>query len=44
MECEGNELGYVVNFTRCIDRDNLGNELRLNKGDVVTIHSLCVSQ
>lgn len=36
----GNELGYVVNFTRCIDKDNLHNEVRLNKGDVVTINSL----
>ena len=36
----GHELGYVVNFTRCIDQDNLHNTVRLNKGDVVTIHSL----
>jgi len=31
----GNEKGYVVKFTSCIDKDKLGNELRLNKGDVV---------
>ena len=36
----GNELGYVVNFTRCIDQDNLGNQVRLNKGDKITISSL----
>lgn len=36
----GNELGYVVNFTRCIDDDNLGNGLRLEKGDNITLHSL----
>jgi hypothetical protein len=36
----GNELGYVVNFTRCIDSDNLHNSIRLNKGDKVTVSAL----
>ena len=36
----GNELGYVVNFTRCVDEDHLGNSVRLEKGDKLTISSL----
>lgn len=36
----GNELGYVVNFTRCVDEDHLHNGIRLNKGDNLTIWSL----
>ena len=36
----GNEKGYIVNFTRCIDQDHLGNSLRLEKGDVLSIEAL----
>jgi hypothetical protein len=32
----GNEKGYVVNFTRCIDNDNLHNKLRLNKVSIIS--------
>merc|ERR1712072_1606141 len=33
----GDELGYVVGFNRCIDIDNKGNAVRLNKGDVLPV-------
>merc|ERR1711959_343110 len=36
----GNEKGYVVNFTRCIDSDNLHNAVRLEKGDKITVTAL----
>jgi hypothetical protein len=36
----GNEKGYIVNFTRCIDSDNLHNALRVNKGDELTVTAL----
>lgn len=36
----GNEKGYVTGFTKCIDKDILANEVRLNKGDVVTLEAL----
>ena len=35
--------GYVVNFTRCIDMDNLHNPLTLQKGDEVTVTALYVT-
>lgn len=36
----GNEKGYVTGFTKCIDQDNFGNQVRLNEGDVVTLEAL----
>jgi hypothetical protein len=33
----GNEMGYVVNNTRCIDHDNLHNSVVLKKGDELTV-------
>jgi len=36
----GNELGFVVGFDLCIDEDNKGNGLRLEKGDQVYLEAL----
>jgi len=36
----GNEQGFVVKFTQCVDQRTLGNQIRLNKGDVVTVTGL----
>merc|ERR1712096_388282 len=33
----GNEKGYVVKFSECINKDKLGNEVRVNAGDVVQV-------
>jgi len=35
----GNEKGFVVKFTNCVDKDTLGNHVRLNKGDKVNIRA-----
>jgi hypothetical protein len=35
----GNEKGFVVKFTDCIDKDTLGNHVRLNAGDVFTVEA-----
>jgi len=36
----GNEQGYVVGFDLCIDQDNLGNGIRLEKGDTLYLEAL----
>jgi len=33
----GNEQGYLVGVTQCIDHRMLGNKVRLEKGDVITL-------
>jgi hypothetical protein len=35
----GNEKGFVVKFTNCVDRDGLGNDVRLNAGDELRIEA-----
>lgn len=35
----GNEKGFVVKFTNCVDKDTLGNHVRLNQGDKVNIRA-----
>eukprot|EP00462_Mataza_sp_D1_P022380 CAMPEP_0175141964 /NCGR_PEP_ID=MMETSP0087-20121206/12454_1 /TAXON_ID=136419 /ORGANISM="Unknown Unknown, Strain D1" /LENGTH=445 /DNA_ID=CAMNT_0016425551 /DNA_START=110 /DNA_END=1447 /DNA_ORIENTATION=- len=36
----GNEKGYVIKFTSCIDRDELKNDFVLHKGDQVSVQVL----
>lgn len=36
----GNEQGFVVKFTQCVDQRTLQNQIRLNEGDVVTVTGL----
>lgn len=36
----GNEKGFMVNITNCVNENTLGNKVRLNKGDVVTVTAL----
>merc|ERR1712151_312178 len=36
----GNEKGFVVKFTECVDNRTLGNAVRLNKGDILTVTGL----
>jgi len=35
----GNEKGFVVKFTDCVDHDGLGNSVRLNQGDKLAIEA-----
>lgn len=36
----GNEQGFLVSVTECVDHRVKGNKVRLNKGDVVTVTAL----
>merc|ERR1712141_10413 len=35
----GNEKGFNVGYTNCIDKAGLGNNFRLNKGDVLGVEA-----
>merc|ERR1712194_277850 len=35
----GNEKGFVVKFTNCVDRDGIGNDFRLNHGDKLSVEA-----
>jgi len=36
----GNEAGFLVSMSECVNHHKYGNKIRLNKGDVVTVESL----
>jgi len=35
----GNEKGFNVGYTNCIDKSGLGNNFRLNKGDILAVEA-----